>query len=88
LNKAKELGITLMFLPAYSPNLNIIERLWKFTEKKILYARYYDTAEKFHSAIRDFFEHINDRHLPELESLLSLRFQLFDKETISQKLSA
>lgn len=32
---AKQLNITLLFLPSYSPNLNIIERLWKFTKKKI-----------------------------------------------------
>jgi transposase len=32
-NKAKELGIELLFLPSYSPNLNIIERLWKWTKK-------------------------------------------------------
>lgn len=38
---AKELNITLLFSPSYSPNLNIIERLWKFTKKKILYAKYY-----------------------------------------------
>ena len=40
---AKQLNITLLFLPSYSPNLNIIERLWKFTKKKILYAKYYET---------------------------------------------
>ena len=28
---ASQLGITLLFLPSYSPNLNLIERLWKFT---------------------------------------------------------
>ena len=33
---AGELGITLLFLPGYSPNLNLIERLWKFIKKKCL----------------------------------------------------
>jgi transposase len=47
---AKGLGIELLFLLSYSPNLNIIERLWKFTKRKILYAKYYDTPAKFHSA--------------------------------------
>lgn len=37
MNKAEELGIELLFLPPYSPNLNIIERLWKFTKKSVLY---------------------------------------------------
>jgi len=31
---AQKLGISLLFLPSYSPNLNIIERLWKFTREK------------------------------------------------------
>ena len=38
-NAANGLGITLLFLPSYSPNLNIIERLWKLTKKSILYAK-------------------------------------------------
>ena len=84
MEKARELGITLLFLPPYSPNLNIIERLWKFTKKKILYGKYYDSAEKFHSTIRGFFEQINDNYQAELESLLPLKFQLFEQIENSQ----
>jgi transposase len=32
---ALELGSTLLFLPAYSPNLNLIERRWKLIKKKV-----------------------------------------------------
>ena len=39
-NLAEELGIELLYLPPYSPNLNLIERLWKFVKKKCLYAKY------------------------------------------------
>ena len=42
---AENLGIPLLFLPLYSPNLNIIEQLWKFTKKKIRYAQYYQTPQ-------------------------------------------
>ena len=34
--KAEEVGIELLFLPPYSPNLNLIERLWKFVKKEVL----------------------------------------------------
>jgi len=75
---AKSLGIRLLFLPPYSPNLNIIERVWKFTKKKILYAKYYDKPSMFHEAIETFFQKINQNHMPELKTLLSLKFQFFD----------
>jgi hypothetical protein len=78
---AIRLGITLVFLPAYSPNLNIIERLWKFTKKKVLYGKYYDSPAKFHKAITEFFNtKINESHKHELKTLLTLKFQFFDKE--------
>lgn len=76
---AKSLGIHLLFLPPYSPNLNIIERLWKFTKKEILNAQYYDTPLKFHQAIHHFFDNINRKHKSELQKLLTLNFQFFDK---------
>jgi transposase len=80
LEKAKLLNIKILFLPPYSPNLNIIERLWKFTKKKILYAKYYDTPAKFHQAIRDFFTDVNQKYQNELETLLTLKFQLWDEQ--------
>ncbi len=39
--------IRLIFLPSYSPNLNLIERIWKFFKKKILYNTYYPDIGKF-----------------------------------------
>lgn len=77
-NAAKELCITLLFLPSYSPNLNIIERLWKFTKKTILYAKYYESKDKFHQAITGFFEIINQEHKDDLKDLLTLNFQFFN----------
>lgn len=77
---ASEMEITLLFLPSYSPNLNIIERLWKFTKKKILYAKYYETPDKFHQAVTGFFQTINQNHHDGLKSLLTLKFQSFEKQ--------
>jgi len=76
---AKSLGIHLLFLPPYSPNLNIIERLWKFTKKEILNAQYYDAPQKFHEAIEGFFKEVNQKHNAQLHQLLTLNFQFFDK---------
>ena len=50
-NAAAQLGIQLVFLPPYSPNLNLIERLWKFVKKKTLYGQFYQTAKEFHASI-------------------------------------
>jgi transposase len=75
---AKSLGIHLLFLPPYSPNLNIIERLWKFTKKEILYAKYYDKPRLFHEAIQNLFKGINQNCTLKLSSLLTLKFQFFD----------
>ena len=80
-NTAKELGIALLFLPSYSPNLNIIERLWKFSKKKILYAKYYETPSKFHDAINGFFQTVNHRYNSDLKNLLTLKFQFFQNQT-------
>ena len=77
---AASLGIHLLFLPPYSPNLNIIERLWKFTKKKILYTKYYGKPADFHTAIQNFFININQQYPSDLKSLLSLKFQFFDKK--------
>jgi transposase len=78
--QAEQMNITLLFLPSYSPNLNIIERLWKFTKKKILYARYYASPELFHQAVTGFFKTINKKHRSELKDLLTLKFQFFENQ--------
>lgn len=77
---AAALGITLVFLPPYSPNLNLIERLWKFVKKKALYAQYYDTVGKFHDAIRNTMSRVNTdaKWKAELKTLLNPKFQLFE----------
>lgn len=72
-------GIHLLFLPPYSPNLNIIERLWKYTKKEILNAEYYDAPAKFHSTITTFFQNINQNNKADLQNLLTLKFQFFDE---------
>jgi len=74
---ASNLGIELLFLPPYSPNLNLIERLWKFVKKQCLYGKYYPESAAFQQAIMDCIAQASTRHKAALESLLTLRFQTF-----------
>ena len=74
---AKTLNIDLLFLPAYSPNLNLIERLWKFVEKQCLYAQYYPDFESFMMAINTCLANTQTIHRDTLKSLLRLNFQSF-----------
>jgi transposase len=75
---AATLGINLLFLPGYSPNLNLIERLWKFIKKDCLNGRYYPTHQQFQAAILDSLDGINTRHQEALKTTLTLNFQMFD----------
>ena len=67
--------VVLIFLPPYSPNLNLIERYWKFLKKIVLYNRYYEKFDDFVSACEQFFGNIG-RHKKELRSLLTENFQI------------
>ena len=79
LQKAASLQIELCFLPAYSPNLNLIERLWKFVKKQCLYSKYYADFATFKTAITKCLDETSTRHQSTLNSLLTLHFQLFQK---------
>jgi transposase len=76
---AKELRIELLFLPAYSPNLNLIERLWKFVKKECLSCRYYEDFLRFKAAIVECLEGVEGKHKPSVRSLLTLNFQTFEE---------
>jgi transposase len=76
---AKSLNIELLYLPPYSPNLNLIERLWKFVKKQCLYSKYYAEFKDFKNAITDCLNQSDTTHTQELDSLLTLRFQRFEK---------
>lgn len=75
---ARELGIELIFLPGYSPNLNLIERYWKFVKKKCLYNRFYESFDMFCAAIDACVRHGGQLYAAELKSLMTLNFQSFE----------
>lgn len=76
---AAQLNIELLYLPPYSPNLNLIERLWKFVKKEVLYCKYYPDFNLFRQAIENCLSKTSTTHKKELESLLALNFQVFKK---------
>jgi transposase len=71
------MGIELIFMPPYSPNLNLIERLWKFVKGQCLYAKEYKSFQEFHETIQQTIEAAHLTHKSELESLLTWSFQSF-----------
>jgi len=73
--KLKGTKIKLIFLPPYSPNLNLIERYWKFFKKKVLNNFYYETFDEFKQACKSFFRK-RKKYLPELETLLAENFHI------------
>ena len=74
---AEALNIELLYLPSYSPHLNLIERLWKFVRNQCLYSKYYAEFDDFKGAIDACIEQANTTHKKSLETLLSLKFQSF-----------
>ena len=79
---AASLGIELLYLPPYSPNLNLIERLWRFVKKKCLYSKYYENFTCFKAAITECLGKVGTEYKGELETLLTLNFQDFKKAHI------
>jgi transposase len=75
---AEQLGITLLYLPSYSPNLNLIERLWKFIKRRALYGRYHPTFAQFQAAIEEVLDGLSTTHADKLKSLMTLKFQQFE----------
>lgn len=71
----KDERIEIVWLPTYSPNLNLIERLWKFLKKKILKNNYHGLPKGFREKVREFFRNIKE-YKTELESLLTCNFRL------------
>jgi len=75
---AATLRIELLDLPSYSPNLNLIERLWRFVRAESLNSTYYEKFEEFRSAIDECLDGLSTVHKGEMETLMTHKFQLFE----------
>jgi transposase len=72
--RVKHRRVKVVFLSAYSPQFNVIERLWRFMYQRILANRYFPTFAEFQSTVMDFFNHL-DRYRTQLDTLLTDNFQ-------------
>ena len=68
-------SVKQVFLPPYSPNLNLIERLWRFLRKEIISYHFYPTFKEFKKIVLDFFDKI-EQHKSALTTLLTLKFRI------------
>ena len=75
---AAGLGIRLLYMPSYSPNLNLIERLWGFAKRQSVYGKYHASFASFRAAIEATLASLSTTHAPKLKTLMTLTFQEFD----------
>jgi transposase len=75
---ARSLKIHLLYLPSYSPNLNLIERVWKFVKKECLQSIEHASYEAFTAAIDNCLSKLDTTHKKAMDSLLTHKFQMFD----------
>jgi transposase len=71
----------MRYLPPYSPNLNLIERLWKFMREKVINLKYYPTFQEFKKKLLNFFDTIS-KYKEELREFITLKFQTFKHSDI------
>jgi transposase len=79
---ARSLHIELLFLPSYSPNLNLIERLWKFVKKACLASRPFPDYETFTRTIDDCLHSLPTKYKEQMTTLLTLNFQTYEDEPV------
>jgi transposase len=75
---AESLGIELLYLVSYSPNLNLIERLWRFVRKQSLDSTYYEDFGQFAGAIDECLDGLHTVHKGEMKTLMTHKFQTFE----------
>jgi len=79
--KAKELDISLLYLPPYSLNLNLIERLWRYFKKKVMKNKYYDTYACFEKAVETFFQTFSER-VADVKPFLNFKFGIIKSNLV------
>ena len=76
MERAEQLGIVLDYIPPYSPNLNLIERFWKFVKGEFR-SKYYDDFSRFQESIDDIIEASHKENKDKIFRLIGMKVQLF-----------
>ena len=84
-NAASRLKITLHYLPTYSPNLNLIERVWKFVKSKVLSSAYFETFDIFCKNIDDCVNGLHTNSLDDMLKLVTSKFHIVNENFIIDK---
>lgn len=82
---AERLGITLQYLPTYSPNLNLIERVWKLVKSKVLNSAYFETFDNFSKNISLCVDSLHTSFYTEMVSIITEKFHIIDEYSIIEK---
>jgi len=87
---ASKRGVELIFLPTYSPNLNLIERVWKFVKAEVLNAAYIGSFAEFKDKIDDCLIGLDNKHSSKMQSLITANFKIYDtpNKPVDPKLAA
>ena len=78
---AADQRIEFVFLPAYSPNLNLIERLWRLLRKEAINSIFYETYDQFRAGVIGFLNNAK-AYKKEIRSLLTLNFRTVGGTTV------
>jgi len=76
--EADQCGIELLFLPSYSPNLNLIERVWRLVKAKCLRNRHFEDFARFRTTIDEFIDSLSGKNRIHLKSLVTENFQIIE----------
>ena len=79
---AERLSIELIFLPTYSPNLNLIERVWKLVKSEVLNSAYHETFECFSHKIEDCIVSLHTKFATQMLTLITQKFHVVNTKDI------
>ena len=79
---AERLGVELVFLPTYSPNLNLIERVWKLVKSNVLNSAYHESFEVFCQTIENCVDSLHTKLASEMKTLITHNFRIVNDSDI------